>query len=81
MQSESEYTITKESIRTQGLERRITLWRIGGEVFVIDGRNRLKALVELGIELNESMIEWFDGTEAEVEFFSNLPIGKGGASK
>ena len=51
-----------DSIINVGLQRRITFWRKGSKNYLIDGRNRLKAMISIdGFRIKEKLhIEWKD---------------------
>lgn len=72
MMSESEYAELRESIRKIGLLNPIWIWTDSdGKTWIIDGRNRYRACLELGIE--PAFIEW-DGQGSLVEFIFSQNI-------
>ena len=68
----SDYAALKDSIRRRGFDRRhpIVIYDDGeAGIAVLDGRHRLRACEELGVELMADMFEEFQGTKKEaVEF-------------
>lgn len=77
MTDDKKFAELKESIRKHGLEMKLILFSgnqdgTKGALRWLDGRNRRKALKELGIKIEPSMVEVFGGTweEAKAKVFN-----------
>jgi hypothetical protein len=68
-----EYEGLKASMKSYGFREDDPIWLYEGQI--LDGRNRLKAALEVGIALSAKNFRVFTGTHAEAQAFSNRKNG------
>lgn len=70
-----DYEGLKASIKAQGFLDSELIWLYGEPLMILDGRNRQRAALEIGVTLSAKNYRIFTGTYEEAEAFSNAKNG------
>src|SRR5262245_10571612 len=70
-----EFEGLKASIKAQGFRDEEPIWLYGDPLQILDGNNRHRAVLELGLVLSAKCYRVFVGTYEEAVAFSNLKNG------